>query len=1585
MPWRKLRLFALVATMVVFLIPPSDAASTSKDPAARGLDLFLHMPASAPPGGALPLQIQVFGYPTVTSLAPLEGAVVEAVWDPESLGPGLSKAPPPVRATSDATGRLHLDLPVPPGPPQTLSLLVGVRHGDHKRTRTYEISRGATLRVALHVPELRVVPGGETSAWVTVTNEVTGEPEPDTPVDVGLTEGGVRRFSTTLRTDAAGTAQTRLPIPFTEEPSLTWSLFARPLGDAAYGVESSVTLTQREETPATPTLEAYWVESQVLAGDRALFRVRLRDASDRPLANVPVRYWVGPKGVEPPDERVAWEQASILKNTDFAGEIEGYFDAPTTVVAGIGTTLTMVARATADGHELSATSVVAVEARAISLELLPEAGVLVPGVSQRLLLRVRDRRNKGISAEFTLQGDGLDARVKTDAYGEAEVTWDAPQEVGALRNVGPCAGGVAAAVVVRWQGEVAALAGRDDPFEPCVAVDRDATTLLVPSAPLVRAGKAAEIALVSTAAGGKKGTGPWSVLMAAERGALSTSTWLPADGRGSVPIPKGAFGPWDVGAASPVLGKPARTVGGSILVVPAVLPRLDAKVVGGRAVPGGSVEIDVALADEHGTGLAGTVAAMIIDARGGGHVEGLRYLDTRSNLCDDVGVDTARCDRMLEGDPALMSVLRAELAGRSRVLLGPQNDPGGALAPTLRDGFAAVVRSLEGAVFEASSSPERLRDVRRAGPNGSMTWNPELMTLVTAAMSEPPLTPGGEPLALSDLFTIDPQVTFDNVAHRITRVKVFRVLNEVRSFRRERMLDPDEPALTDPNAMLRRIVREGRLTDENLLDPWGGTIQFTKRRGPIIPFVTVARNLELCSPGPDRRINTGDDVCDPFARVLRSGTPYAVAVQEDRIVDARFDMEVADATVDAWRMLFEELTGTELGGAGGLGLSGFGSGGGGRGEGIGLGGIGTRGSGGISRGKGAFLPPVRTDERGHVRLTVPLGDAETTWRVAIVGAPDRARPAVTNVDVAASLPLSVRVELGARWVEKDELEVPLLVRNRSEKPIEADVSLGVFGAAKLVDPKQASQRVKVSAGGVARVTARVRATTSGTAWLDVEAKAAGLPSDRLHHEWDVISAGEVVTVGASSWVADEGQLSVQIPPGSAQRVGKPWLVLERGQRALFAAALEAMEPDLLGSPAALADAVEVGGRIERWAVAEGGEASTLVEQARDVRRRALGRLSAYASSASQVPTTALSAARVRPWLSAIDEGIFRSESTCPPQGPTLEVGLEGLDAEPAPVSGVVLACWEAFVSDTLARVRESENPLAYARAVLALAERPHRRAQALTLGARLAELTRVDAAGYVALDGVDSVLRAPRAVVYAALLRASVMGVKSPASPAALFAWLVVQRDSFGGYGGSLATRSAVRALFAFSPAAPSSEGPISVVVTADGFEQSVAVGPSAKVVLPIASGAEDVRIEAKGAGVVARLERVVIRPWSRVPADEGSPVHLDSEWPKAPIAGRVHPLRLRLRHDLGRPATIDVRIPLPPGVHLAAPVGEAREVFGVLAVRARLDQSALPTVIDVPLRFDLAGAVTVPEGRARVAFEDHRMSIAPARPLTVR
>jgi hypothetical protein len=1223
-----------------------------------------------------------------------------------------------------------------------------------------------------------------------------------------------------------------------------------------------------------------------------------------------------------------------------------------------------------------------------------------------MLLRVRDGHDRPVSALFSVEGDGLLSRVTTDADGEAEVTFRPPVDVGALRHVGPCAGGVAASVTVRPLVEIPALNPRKEPFQICVPVDRDAVGLVRVDRPIARVGDRVRVRVLEAEGTKSRTKRPWSVVLRSESGDQAASLWIEdGDKGGDVVVPPAAGGAWSLSAVSPGgsgdewsarSGAPAgsgatgraRVVGGALLVTPAILPKLTAKVAGGRPAPGGTVEIDADLTDGRGRGLAGTVAAVVVDLRGGGGANGLEALDTRRGICRRLRVEEARCESFVFGDPAREPLLRGELGAAGMKPLEPIHDPAAHVEEELRRAFSDVLHSLEGAVFEASRSPEKLVDVRRKGPSG-FSFNPELMTLVTSAMDTPPVTPGGEPLSLGDLMAVDPQVTFNNVARRVTRLKLFRLLAEVRAFLHERGLDPDEPMFKNPNALLRRLVRDGRLPEDMLVDPWGGTIQFATSAGPRVPFLSVIKGFELRAPGPDGVISTADDVTDPFARVVRSGTPYARAMSEDRIVDARFDLEVGDATVSAWQSLFEQLTGTALGesyGAGGLGMTGEGEGGGGRGEGIGLGGIGTlgRGTTGIATGAAYWSIPQRTDPDGHVRLHIPLGDVETTWRVALVGVPDGGRPATTGVDVPVALPLSARIDAGARWVEGDRINVAVTLRNRTDQALRATLDAAATGVASIVDRHEGSRILEVPAGGTAVATVALHAPVPGQAGLSVTVRAPGLPDDVVRHTWQVIGAGEPTDLTRSQWVSAEtpAELGVALDPRAMRLLGRPRLVFERGFDEALRGALDALDPDRLRSPVALVDAIEAAARIERWAVGRDGDGSPLAARAAELARRALGRLNVYRGEAELSWESALRAAV---WSPAAERAAThrKSEGTCPSDGSlSLAARLDGLDAEPGPTSGATLACWDALVSNTINELQRGADPVALARAVLAFAERPHRAATAAALIDRLRTQVGLRDSGRITLPVGQSGSRAARATVFAALLRGVRLGRPSVASAERLAAWIAVQRDVEGGYGSPLATRSVVRALLA---SGSEGRGTSVATVSAGAAAREVMIGPSARIVLPLDPGVTAVKVAVRGPGVIARFERPVLRLWSRPPPQVDSPVHVEIAWPKDARAGKSSVLRIHARQGLGRTVTLDLRIPLPPAVSLAEAVTGVRQVQGVLSVRRLIEGGELPTAMEIPIRFGLAGKVTVGEARASIAYEEMQRAIVPARPLVIR
>ncbi len=1602
-------------------LPAGVPAGRRSDPAARGLDMFVHAPARIAAGARLPVQVRVFAFPRVSTLAPLAGATIEATWDPESLGKKMAAAPPIVSAQSDDAGRGHLDVDVPPGR-GPLKLLLSVRFGEHQRTRELPIERLPARAVDLRISDGAVVPGGTLSAWAFVRDAVSGKAISAVPVDVELLEGSVARFSRRLITDEAGMVATQVPVPFTEDPDAHWTLSARTAAGTDDDVSAAQSLHVREETPSAPSLALRWTQPAARPGSRATFRVEARDGTGVPLAKLLFRYWIGPRGTSAPVDDAAWERASKAAATDAAGVAAIDVATPSTI-ARRGSTLTVVARASAQGHALSGQDTLALETPRPQVELIPELGALLPGQPQRLFVHATFA-GAALAAELGLEGHGLSARVRTNDRGWGEVLWRVPREIGAAVPDGlesACAGDVAATVHVRPLASLAAFGAHPEPFEVCVEVDRDATAAIRPARAVVRAGEEIALHLVGDAAGGvapKSGGTASSVVLAAPDRANAASGWIEsaAGGVASVRVPGAAAGLWSISAAESnraraVAGREAaRVLASHVLVLPAVLPRLRAARVAGVPARSGIVQIDADLGDGRGQPLTGAVGAVLVDARGGGHVDGLLALDTRRALVAGFGVADADIDGFLEGDARFDTERWAALARSPPVLLAAAVDPVASVDAEIDKAFSAIVRSLEGGVFEASGDPERLRDVRIGGP-GHHALNPEMMTLTTEAMPEAPTTPGGEPWRLADLMLVDRQVSYDNVARRVTRLKLFRVLSAIRDYVYEQKLDTDEPMLRDPNALLRRLVRREKLAASDLLDPWAHNLVFVRARGPRVPFLSVVPGQRLVSAGPDGRVGTGDDVRDPFQRVLVSRTPYARAVDEDRLVDARWDMQVSDDTIAAWKDTLEALTGSEFGekdviGTGGLGAAD------GSGYGSGAGGLGGRREGhsthGIEIGPAIWLPPVRTDEHGHTRLSVSLPDGESTWQIVLVGVPDHGSPAVTSLDVPVALPLSVAVRTGAAWIAGDRVGVAIELRNRTDRALAVSLRVAASGAAALADRAAAARTVAVPAAGTAVTTVFMSGGVAGTGVLDVTASAPGVEPDAVHHEWEIRPAGERAVLADAAWV--DRTATLQLPGVTADGTApiEPGrLVLERGPTAALAAVLESVQPDRLHSLRAFADALEICGRIRTWAIVRGGESDPLAARARALAGQVAERLGTHAKSKKSDIATPLRA-RAALWEAvalppASDAAASRdrgrqSREECPPSSPPpLASSLEWLDVAPRAERGAEPACWAAFTSSTLQQLAGTSDPLQLARALLAVADRPGYAIVAGALADRLRAAVPVGADGTLALPGAYAGDRASRSIAMAALVRARHLGGVAPGSASAIEAaagrlWtrLLLEREASGGYGSIQATRMVLPALLG-TPGAVAASVPPSTIDWSEigrdggvGPRHRLTLGAGAPVSVALSATASAVRIEATPPGLIARIERAALRPFVRTAEAENGPLHLDVQVPRAPRAGATAPLQLSLRHDLGRRVPVVVRMPLPPGATLAEPVGGVRQVQGALYVSTQLDSDPLPRVFEIPLRFALPGAVTFPEAVGRVDDDELPPTRAPARPLVV-
>ena len=661
--------------------------------------------------------------------------------------------PASVQTTCDESGRGHLDLPLPLGR-GSLRLLVSARWQGHERTRILEVERTQRREIDLRVSDTNVVPGGKVSAWVVLRDRVTGRPAGNTAVDLALKEGAAAHFSRRLVTDQAGMVST-------ESPFHSWRI---PNGSGSFRRARHWAMATKQRPPSTsafarkrrsrPRCVSVGKPKPRPPGQRRCSWSKPATARAWDWPSCPCATGFGQRGHQPPKEDKAWLASSIALRSDDEGVAKVTVDTPRTI-SPRGSSLTVVAKTEVEGRRLTDQATLTLATPVPELEIVPEAGVLLPGQPQHLFLHAT-LDGKPLAADIALTGHGLDARVHINPRGWGEVVWMF-REVGAWvpnRVDSGCAGEVAATVHARWVGEGGVVAPAPS-MNRCLRVDRDAVAAVRPSQPMVHAGEVLKVRLL-----GAKGSA--SIVLEGPGGGAWRSAWL-ADGRqeAKVTLPTTAQGQWTLTAAGLAATKDKNVLDGRVLVLPRVLPRLTAKREKPDDLPpGGQAVLEAVLDDGHGQPLLGSVGAVVFDKTGGTHPERLLALDTRRSLAASAGIAEQDTEAFLDGDNAFEIERWAAVARGASVAAPPAFDPVSSVDQQIEGAFREIVQSLEGAVHEASGNLERLRDARVRTRTG-FALNPELLTLVTEAMAEPPLTPGGEPWRLSDLMAIDKQVRFD--------------------------------------------------------------------------------------------------------------------------------------------------------------------------------------------------------------------------------------------------------------------------------------------------------------------------------------------------------------------------------------------------------------------------------------------------------------------------------------------------------------------------------------------------------------------------------------------------------------------------------------------------------------------------------------------------------------------------------------------------------------------------------------------------------------------------------------------------------
>ncbi len=781
----------------------------------------------------------------------------------------FSRGEPVATATTDALGRAAFEIVIPANLEQAPHLILEARSPRGVR-RTFEVDVALSSRYELFATTNRLTarPGGDVLVMSRVLDRTTGEAAEGREVVItSRGDTGLERAET-IRTDRAGVVVTR--IRCAQHGAMTVTLRSE-------GAESTQLRIAIDE-PTRPRLvvSARPTELVFAPGSVVTLDVEVRTPEGAPIAGAEI------DGLPRPPLRQGAQGAERLPPilTDRFGMAHFHWQLPAHSGDRAWANESGVLRATATGIGTAQTSVqVRVSRRRSFGALTIEGGALVPDLPARIYARIVSAdgmplSNRDLELDAAFAGTPIQGRTNEDGI----AVFDVPRVL--TSHGGDCAGPTRARAVLRIGG---------DEIAQCMNVDPDA--LLQVRAPAhVEPGGVLRIDLVHRPAMPRV---PVVV------------TLLASPGGRLVPLAERLVAP---GEGHTTLTVPSDTRGEIVLRARPLMPH-------GQTVRGAMTRVLATRASQSISLEADAESARMtrVEPRSSGVIvadERIAMLELEQTLRSSLCGEACPAQR-IESDIALAAFLasRVELDGAASavwqrgeltaqpmpmdpVALGLLRDPWRTRARFVRGRIGNIMRAIETYV-DAQLPDSREEVAMRQGR--SWAFNPEMLEAAIASSNigeEGITTLDGESLDFARLAALDPAFTYDAVARRITRRKLWRVMRALAELVRERRLDLPWARRGDPGTWIASMTELGVSTEDGelidraaLFDGWGQAFVFRRTRGRSqFDFLPVLAGWELVSIGPDGREGTADDLHDPFARVLPTGSLYAEAVGEDEFV-----------------------------------------------------------------------------------------------------------------------------------------------------------------------------------------------------------------------------------------------------------------------------------------------------------------------------------------------------------------------------------------------------------------------------------------------------------------------------------------------------------------------------------------------------------------------------------------------------------------------------------------------------------------------------------------------------------------------------
>lgn len=172
-----------------------------------------------------------------------------------------------------------------------------------------------------------------------------------------------------------------------------------------------------------------------------------------------------------------------------------------------------------------------------------------------------------------------------------------------------------------------------------------------------------------------------------------------------------------------------------------------------------------------------------------------------------------------------------------------------------------------------------------------------------------------------------------------------------------------------------------------------------------------------------------------------------------------------------------------------------------------------------------FAPSVTTDARGQVQVPVKLPDNLTRYRVMAVAVAGATRFGTGESTLTARLPLTVRPSAPRFLNFGDRFELPVVLQNQTNRPLNVEVALRAGGVTLL---REAGQQVTVAADDRVEVRFSAEAQQAGTAHFQLRALSGAL-TDATEFTLPVQTPA-TTEASATYGVIDEGAVVQPIQP-----------------------------------------------------------------------------------------------------------------------------------------------------------------------------------------------------------------------------------------------------------------------------------------------------------------------------------------------------------------------------------------------------------------------------------------------------------------------